>query len=114
MVCIPPSAWADVNGIPRPLSAEVTIPADEFVEVRMVFGAEEDERFDWTRFDVLPPACTFTTSNSTMTLDADCGTDTTIKVPNGFTLDGNGTRSRPSTPPGPRSSARSSRTPAAR
>jgi hypothetical protein len=29
-----------------------TIPADEYVEVRMVFGAETDERFDWTRFDV--------------------------------------------------------------
>jgi hypothetical protein len=30
-----------------------TILADEYVEVRMVFGAESDERFDWTRFDVL-------------------------------------------------------------
>ena len=29
-----------------------TIFADEYVEVRMVFGAEKDERFDWTRFDV--------------------------------------------------------------
>ena len=44
----------DVNGVPRPLSAEATIPADEFVEVRMVFGAEEDERFDWTRFEASP------------------------------------------------------------
>lgn len=26
--------------------------ADEYVEVRMVFGAEKEERFDWTRFDV--------------------------------------------------------------
>ena len=50
---------------------------------------KRDERFDWTRFDVLPPVCTFTTSDTTMTLDADCTTDTTIKVPNGFTLDGN-------------------------
>jgi hypothetical protein len=33
-----------------------TIEADEYVEVRMVFGAETDERFDWTRFDVLPDA----------------------------------------------------------
>ncbi len=33
---------------------EVTLEADEYVEVRMVFGAEDDERFDWTRFDVLP------------------------------------------------------------
>jgi len=32
----------------------VTIPAEEYVEVRMVFGAERDERFDWTRFDVIP------------------------------------------------------------
>lgn len=31
----------------------VTIPAERYVEVRMVFGAESDERFDWTRFDVL-------------------------------------------------------------
>lgn len=32
-----------------------TISADEYVEVRMVFGAEGDERFDWTRFDVEQP-----------------------------------------------------------
>lgn len=31
-----------------------TITANEYVEVRMVFGAEGDERFDWTRFEVLP------------------------------------------------------------
>jgi hypothetical protein len=29
-----------------------TLTAKEFVEVRMVFGAETDERFDWTRVDV--------------------------------------------------------------
>lgn len=29
-----------------------TLFADGYVEVRMVFGAERDERFDWTRFDV--------------------------------------------------------------
>jgi len=34
--------------------------------------------------------CTFTTVGSTMTLDADCTTDATILVPNGFTLDGAG------------------------
>jgi hypothetical protein len=34
----------------------LTIPADEYVEVRMVFGAETDERFDWTRFEVLSDA----------------------------------------------------------
>ena len=31
----------------------MTLSANEYVEVRMVFGAETDERFDWTRFDVL-------------------------------------------------------------
>ena len=30
-----------------------TLNANEYVEVRMVFGAEKDERFDWTRFNVL-------------------------------------------------------------
>jgi len=35
-------------------SSTHTITANEYVEVRMVFGAETDERFDWTRFDVLP------------------------------------------------------------
>ena len=32
---------------------ELTILADSQVEIRMVFGAEEDERFDWTSIDVL-------------------------------------------------------------
>jgi len=32
----------------------VTLYANEYVEVRMVFGAEKDERFDWTRVDVIP------------------------------------------------------------
>lgn len=35
-------------------TAQVTLSASEFVEVRMVFGAESDERFDWTKFEVLP------------------------------------------------------------
>lgn len=35
-----------------------TFEANEYIEVRMVFGAEADERFDWTRFDVLPDAQT--------------------------------------------------------
>lgn len=35
-----------------------TISANQYVEVRMAFGAESDERFDWTRFDVLPDAQT--------------------------------------------------------
>ena len=29
------------------------ISANEYVEIRMIFGAEGDERFDWTRFDVI-------------------------------------------------------------
>ena len=37
-------------------TATRTIVADEYVEVRMVFGAETDERFDWTRFEVLSDA----------------------------------------------------------
>lgn len=36
----------------------ITLEADAYVEVRMVFGAESDERFEWTRFDVLPDAQT--------------------------------------------------------
>ena len=32
--------------------------------------------------------CTFTTSGSTMQLDADCSTSTSIVIPDGFTLDG--------------------------
>ncbi|HYH86737.1 MAG TPA: right-handed parallel beta-helix repeat-containing protein [Pyrinomonadaceae bacterium] len=34
--------------------------------------------------------CTFTTSGTTMTLDGDCTTDSTISIPDGFTLDGAG------------------------
>lgn len=35
-----------------------TLYADEYVEIRMVFGAERDERFDWTRLDVgTKPSC---------------------------------------------------------
>lgn len=46
---------------------------------------------DATTFDFEPnPACSFTTSGTTMTLDGDCTTDTTILVPDGFTLDGDG------------------------
>lgn len=32
-----------------------TFTANEYVEIRLSFGAESDERFDWTRFDVLTP-----------------------------------------------------------
>jgi hypothetical protein len=58
-------------------SSTYTIAANAYVEVRMVFGAEKDERFDWTRFDVLPKpdasfvpaAATFCTGeNSTLNI----------------------------------------------
>jgi hypothetical protein len=32
--------------------ANRTLTAEEFVEIRMVFGAERDERFSWTKVDV--------------------------------------------------------------
>ena len=34
-------------------TSTVTIEANEYIEIRMVFGAETDERFDWTRVDVV-------------------------------------------------------------
>jgi len=34
-------------------SVEMTLTAKDHVDVRMGFGAEKDERFDWTRFYVL-------------------------------------------------------------
>ena len=30
-----------------------TVAAERYVEVRLAFGAETDERFDWTRFDLI-------------------------------------------------------------
>ena len=39
-------------------TTRVTIDADQYVEIRSVFGAESDERFDWTSFDVLLDAQT--------------------------------------------------------
>lgn len=44
----------DNRGNTSTMTRVETIPANEYVEVRMVFGGERDERFDWTRFDVLP------------------------------------------------------------
>lgn len=35
-------------------STQVTLLASSYVEARMVFGAESDERFDWTMFTVPP------------------------------------------------------------
>ncbi len=36
-------------------SQSVTVAAAEHVDVRLVFGGETDERFDWTRVDTLEP-----------------------------------------------------------
>ena len=36
----------------RDASTTRTIAAHDYVEVRLAFGAEADERFDWTRFDL--------------------------------------------------------------
>jgi hypothetical protein len=35
---------------------EITIEANNTIEIRMVFGDERDERFDWTTVNVLPDA----------------------------------------------------------
>lgn len=43
-----------------------------------------------TRVARAATTCTFNTSGSTMTLDADCTTDSTVFIPDGFTLDGAG------------------------
>ena len=61
--------------------------------------------------------CTFTTNDKTKTVSlvADCTTDTTIGVPDGYTLDGKGfTITAVDGPAGRRSKARSSRTTALR
>lgn len=44
--------------------------------------------------------CTFTTAGTTMTLDGDCSTSTSVVVPDGFTLDGNGFTITAVDPPG--------------
>jgi parallel beta-helix repeat protein len=44
--------------------------------------------------------CTFTTSGTTMRLNADCTTDSSILIPNGFTLDGRGHTITGIDPPG--------------
>jgi hypothetical protein len=43
-----------------------------------------------TTFDFEPSSCATTISGTTMTLSADCQTDHTIFIPNGFTLNGGG------------------------
>jgi hypothetical protein len=54
------------------------ITANEYVEVRMVFGAEKDERFDWTRFDVLPAPLTAPKITGFLDPSLSCGAITNI------------------------------------
>lgn len=68
----------------------VTIAAGQYVDVRMAFGAESDERFNWTRFYAPTGSCVFNKTNSTWTLAGDCTTVQTIFLPAGVTLDGAG------------------------
>ncbi len=39
----------------RNSTRSVTVDANQYIEVRMVFGAETDERFDWTMFNTIYP-----------------------------------------------------------
>ncbi len=72
-----------------------TIAANGYVEVRMVFGAEGDERFTWTRFDVVDTSTTqfvgspkYVRANNGSDLSAQLVTpDTTTDVR--FFVDGN-------------------------
>jgi hypothetical protein len=40
-------------GAPNPNPTTITVPVNQYVEVRLTFGGESDYRFDWTRFDAL-------------------------------------------------------------
>jgi hypothetical protein len=46
-------AYQCVGGVYGPGPIEETFTANSHVDVRMSFGAERDERFDWTRFYVM-------------------------------------------------------------
>ncbi len=51
-----PASWSRLHRLDRNNSTEtLTLSALEYVEIRMVFGGERDERFDWTRVDVAVP-----------------------------------------------------------
>lgn len=41
-------------GATDPNPTVVVVPVTQYVEVRLSFGGEADERFDWTRFDAMP------------------------------------------------------------
>jgi hypothetical protein len=53
----------------------------------------------WSLVAGATTTCAFTTSGTTMTLTADCITDESIVVPDGFTLDGNGNTITAQDPP---------------
>lgn len=82
-------------------TATRTITANQYVEVRMVFGAENDERFDWTRFDVTPaqvePTTTPVPTTTTTEVNPDKCPNNDLKfqgiqtvIPEGVTIDANG------------------------
>jgi hypothetical protein len=58
-----------------PVSVSLTLEANEYIEIRMVFGAEADERFGWTRVNLTEqtptPTPTVAASNDPKTTD-DC------------------------------------------
>lgn len=56
--CLNPSASQVPMTLPK------TLTAREYVEVRHVFGGESDERFDWTRFNLLPPSLSASTTDA--------------------------------------------------
>lgn len=60
----------------------ITVEADEYVEVRMVFGAESDERFDWERIntlsDMTAPDVTITSPLDGATVHGDLTLEATI------------------------------------
>jgi len=63
-------------------SKTMIFSANEYVEIRMVFGAEGDERFDWTKVDVLG---TKIQEGEPFTIDA--GETLTFGITNEFAVD---------------------------
>ena len=50
-----PFTCVNSTGSPYPTTGSMSLgPTIGYVEVRMVFGGENDERFDWTRVNALP------------------------------------------------------------
>lgn len=59
-----------------------TIEANNYAEIRLAFGAEKDERFDWTRFDIpqpptAPTNLTFAQGTKSLACNGSGGTNVT-------------------------------------